>query len=348
MVTFVVPGDLGTPTGGYIYDRRIIEGLRAGGERVDVKTLSGLFPFPDARALRHAAGEFSSIPDGTLVVADGLAAGAMPVEIEHEAARLRIVALVHHPLARETGLPKNAVDELEASERRTLQLVRHVIVTSPATATLLQREFGVSAGRVSVVLPGTDRGQRAAGSQSGATTRLLCVASVTPRKGHVTLVRALGSIADLDWSMTCVGSMQRDLVTPLRVLKEVAKAKLNDRVRFLGELKDTAAIEPYYESADIFVLPTEYEGYGMAVAEALAHGLPVVSTPTGGIDDLVGAHAGILVPPGNVAALAAALRRLITDRDERERMRGGAWAAGSRLPTWDDAARRFAAVLASV
>jgi glycosyltransferase involved in cell wall biosynthesis len=115
---------------------------------------------------------------------------------------------------------------------------------------------------------------------------------------------------------------------------------------FQGELTDTAAIAPYYDRADIFVLPTEYEGYGMAVAEALARGLPVISTPTGGIDEMVGTRAGILVPPGDVTALASALRRLITDKNERERMRDAAWTAGSRLSTWKDAARRFAAALA--
>jgi len=162
----------------------------------------------------------------------------------------------------------------------------------------------------------------------------------------VTLIRALGDVADLEWNLTCIGSMHRDPVTPLRVWKEVAKAKLNDRVAFKGELKDTAEIGPYYDRADIFVLPTEYEGYGMAVAEALARGLPVISTPTGGIDALVGDSAGILVPPGNVKALAAALRLLITDARERERLREGAWTVASRLPTWEDAAKQFAAALA--
>jgi len=347
VIAFAIPGRLETPTGGYIYDRRIIDGLRKAGLDVDIKLLSALFPFPNTPALQEAALELSSIPEDTVVVVDGLAGGAMPKNIEREADRLRIVSLVHHPLARETGLKRDVAAELEASERRTLELVRHVIVTSNATAKLLIDEFGVAPDRVTVVEPGTDPGIRATGSP-GAWTELLCVASVTPRKGHVTLVRALAEIADLEWNLTCIGSMQRDPVTPLRVWKEVAKAKLNDRIVFKGELADTASIAPYYDRADIFVLPTEYEGYGMAVAEALAHGLPVISTPTGGIDALVGSRAGILVPAGDVAALADAMRRLVTDKDERHRLREGAWDVGSRLPTWEDAARKFGAVLAGV
>ena len=347
MIVFAIPGRLDTPTGGYIYDRRIIEGLRAAGLDVGVKQLSSLFPFPDAAALGEAARELASIPDGTVVVVDGLAGGAMPEEIERERRRLRVVALVHHPLGRETGLTKDVARELEASERRTLGAVRHVIVTSQATSKTLVDDFDVPVDRLSVVEPGTDRGSRATGSEGGPI-ELLCVASVTPRKGHISLVRALAQLADLRWTLTCIGSMQRDPVTPLRVWKEVAKAKLNGRIVFKGELPHSAAIAPFYDRADIFVLPTEYEGFGMAVAEALAHGLPVISTPTGGIDQLVGANAGILVPAGDVRALAAAVRRLITDHGERERLREGAWTVGSRLPTWEDAARRFGAVLASV
>jgi glycosyltransferase involved in cell wall biosynthesis len=347
VISFAIPGRLDTPTGGYIYDRRIIDGLRQTGRHIEITQLPALFPFPDAAALSEAARALGALPDGTVVVIDGLAGGAMPEQIEREARRLRIVALVHHPLARETGLAQSVADELEASERRTLEAVRHVIVTSRATANLLAGDFGVPADRLSVVEPGTDPGTRASGS-NGARLQLLCVASVTPRKGLVTLIRALAEIADLVWTLTCIGSMQRDPVTLLRVWKEVAKAKLNDRIVFLGELAGTASIAPYYDRADLFVLPTEYEGYGMAVAEALAHGLPVISTPTGGIDALVGSRAGILVPAGDVKALAAAMRRLITDKRERDRLREGAWNVGSHLPTWEDAARKFGAALAGV
>jgi len=347
LIAFVIPGSLDTPTGGYIYDRRIIEGLRRSGTEVDVKALSPLFPFPDAPASRAAERVLRDLPDDTRVVIDGLAAGAMPKQIEREASRLRIVALVHHPLARETGLALDAVRELETSERRALSFVRHVIVTSKATAATLERDYGVEHARITVIEPGTDPAIRAHGSPERCM-ELLCVAEVTPRKGHVTLVRALAQLADLDWMLTCVGSMHRDPVSPLKIYKEVAKAKLRDRIVFKDEVKDAAVIEPYYDKADIFVLPTEYEGYGMAVAEALAHGIPVVSTPTGGIADLVGTEAGILVPPGDVNALADALRLLMTNTGERERLREGAWRIGNGLPTWIDAADRFAEVLVRV
>src|SRR5689334_7066291 len=107
LIAFVIPGRIDTPTGGYIYDRRIIEGLRARGSTVEIRSLSSLFPFPDTAALAGAARELAAITDGAIAVIDGLAAGAMPDDVERESRRLRIVALVHHPLAKETGLKKD-------------------------------------------------------------------------------------------------------------------------------------------------------------------------------------------------------------------------------------------------
>ena len=350
MFVFVVPGRLDTPTGGYIYDRRIVAAMLDACLPVVVREIDGSFPFPTDAALTHAADVLAAIPDGATVIIDGLAGGAMPDQIEREAVRLRIVALVHHPLAKETGLRADAVAALAASERRGLKHARHVIVTSGATAKMLTEEYDVGAERVTVIEPGTDEAERA-DCAGGDVPKLLCVATLTPRKGHVTLVRALALIRDLDWRLTCVGSLDRDPETTRRVRDEVAVSGLASRVSFVDEVKD-GALAPYYAAADLFVLPTEYEGYGMAVAEAIAHGLPVISTPTGGIPALVradlGNPAGILVEPGDVAALAAALRRLISSADERKKFMYGAWGSRMHLRSWKTAAEAMASVLKDV
>jgi glycosyltransferase involved in cell wall biosynthesis len=286
----------------------------------------------------------SSLADEAVVIVDGLAGGAMPDEIARDASRLRIVSLVHHPLAKETGLAADVAARLAISERRTLDVVRHVVVTSAATAALLTSEFGVAANRLSTIEPGTDPAPKATGSES-STVEILCVASVTPRKGHVALVRALAQLVDLDWHLTCVGSLERDAATARSVRDAVREAGLAGRVSFVAELMDRDQLDPYYQRADLFALPTEYEGYGMAVAEALARGLPVVSTPTGGIADLVGSDAGLLVQAGDVAGLAAALRQLIANPAERARFASAAWRARKRLPAWDAAAEKMAAVI---
>lgn len=344
-VTLVVPGSVDTLTGGFIYDRRIAAELRARGWRVEVRELHASFPHPTAAALDHAEAVFASMPAGSLALIDGLAGGAMPAIVERHAGRLRLVALVHHPLAQEAGLGPADRSRLEASERRTLAAARLVVVTSRQTAETLA-DYGVASHRIVIVEPGTDRAPLAAGS-SGSPLRLLTVASVIPRKGHVTLVRALASLARADWRLICVGSLDRHPQTAALLRSTIEAAGLERQVTLAGEV-DPHTVSAYYHGADLFVLATEYEGYGMAAAEALARGLPVVSTPAGAIADLVGDGAGLLVPPGDVAALAAALGRVLEGPDLRARLAAGARRVRRRLPAWPAAAARMAAALSSI
>jgi glycosyltransferase involved in cell wall biosynthesis len=341
LIAFVVPGRLTQLTGGYIYDAHIVAGLRRLGHRVAVRNLSEAGLSGPTAMAREAARVFASLPDNAVVIVDGLAGGVLPREMEREADRLRFVALVHHPLAYETGIAAPAARRLWQSERDALRHARHVVVTSPATGALLVREYGVSQRKISCIEPGTDRAPAARGD--GRT--LLSVATLTPRKGHVTLVRALARLTHLDWRLICLGSLTRDLKTVRSVRAEIRKAGLEARIALAGE---TSSRRPYYTRADVFVLPTEYEGYGMAVAEAIASGLPVISTPTGAIRTLVGGDAGILVPPGNVAALAAALERLLTDDRARRRFRAGALRRRRALQTWPQAVKKMVAVVRKV
>ncbi len=346
-LVLVVPGRLETLTGGYGYDRRIVAGLTARGWSVSIRQLDDSFPRPTALAREEAARVLASIPDDATVLVDGLALGALPEEAAHEAARLRLVALVHHPLAGETGIDASLAIELEASERRALAAVRQVIVTSHATAGALAG-YGVDRHRIAVVEPGTDRAPLARGSRNEVVS-LLCVAALIPRKGHDVLFRALASIPSRRWRLTCVGSFDRDAATAERLRALLGAEDLEDRVELVGEM-DAVRLAPYYDAADVFVLPTHYEGYGMAVAEALACGLPVVGTATGAIPELVGDEAGIVVPPGDVNALARALTQVLDDMPTgtRERLAEGARRVRERLPTWEAAAEKMADVLTRV
>jgi glycosyltransferase involved in cell wall biosynthesis len=341
-VAFVVPGAIDTRTGGYGYDRAVIDGLVRRGWTVAVREIPGSFPFPSASSRAAAAAALAALPDGARVVVDGLALGALPDEALAEATRLRLIALVHHPLADETGLSDEARNRLEASERRALHAVRRVVVTSARTAAALDR-FGVAPASIRVIEPGTDPAPQARGSRrTGAReVELLCVATLVPRKGHDVLVRALAAIADAPWHLTCVGGLDRDDAWVQALNRQVASAGLEGRIAFTGELS-REPLDARYDAADVFVLPTWYEGYGMAVAEAVARGLPVVSTPTGAIADLVGDDAGILVPAGDVPALTAALAGVVSDEALRDRLAAGARRARTRLPSWDDAAALMA------
>jgi glycosyltransferase involved in cell wall biosynthesis len=348
-LVFVVPGDLGSVTGGYGYDRQMIAGLREAGRAVDVVALDAGFPWPNAAALAHAAQQLATIREGALVVVDGLAFGAMPGLAEQHATRLRWVALVHHPLALETGLTPQQGRTRFDGERRALATARGVIVTSAATARELIR-YGVAADRVHVVTPGTDAAPLAAGSGADPMRpglSLLCVATLIPRKGHAVLIEALRGLQDRAWTLHCVGGATRDVDTANALRSAIAEHGLGDRVRLHGEVP-AGVLQSMYGQADAVVLPSYFEGFGMALAEALAHGLPVVSTTAGAIPDTVPREAGVLVPPGDAVALRAALAALLDEPALRARLAAGARAARAVLPTWPQAVARFAAALESL
>ena len=341
---FLIPGDLQAATGGYAYDRRVIEGLRAQGWRVTVHSLDGSFPQPSPAALAHAQDVLARLPPRSLVLVDGLAAGAMPQVLQAQAARLRLLALVHHPLAAESGLAPAVAQQLAESERQALQTVRHVVVTSHATKQALQA-FGVDAAKVSVAQPGTDAVSKAP-TPRAEKLQMLCVATLIPRKGHDLLFDALAPLTSASWHLTCVGSVTRSPHTSQQLREQLQRLKLTERVTLAGEV-DAATLAWFYSTADLFVLPTRLEGYGMAVAEALSYGLPVISTPVGGIAELVGTKAGILVAPADTAALRAALQRVLNEPALLESLTVGASAVRSTLTGWQRTCEQLALILES-
>jgi len=343
---FVVPGDINTRTGGYGYDREMLAGLRALGWQVRLISLPGAYPSPTDAEREQAAAALAALPDDAMVLVDGLAFGALPTEVGREHDRLRVVALVHHPLGLETGIHEDDARRLLASEEAALAHAVGVVVTSPRTVSAVQA-LSVPLDRIVVVEPGTEPAQPAKGSGEGSL-HLLCVASIVPRKGYDTLLDALAALDHLEWTLTCVGSLDRDSSYASNIAARCAAAPFDRRVTLAGELAG-AALEAAYSSADVFVLPTHYEGYGMVVAEALARAIPVVSTRTGAIESLVGETAGVLVPAGDAQALAQVLADLMTNRSRLQQLRQGALARRGAIPTWaaaaasmEQALRRFA------
>ena len=340
-VVFAVPGDLHTPTGGYIYDRRVIELLPEFGWNVRHVELPGDYPAPSRESLEETVRLLGEVPADTLVVIDGLAFGAMPVDVIDRIGG-RIVGLVHHPLALETGISEERAKYLAWTESTALERTAHVIATSPTTADLLASDFGVARSHISVAEPGTEAAPRARGGDG--PPRLLSVGSVTARKGYDVLVAALAEIPDLRWESRIIGSLDRDPVAPKVLREAIAKAQLQDRVALIGPLEEEA-LAGEYDRARLFVLPSHFEGYGMAFAEALARGLPVVGCAGGAVTSTVPADAGVLVPPGDANALAVALRRLLSDPADLQRRADAAWRHAQQLPRWRDTAAKFARAL---
>lgn len=344
---FLVPGDWHAATGGYGYDRRIAAGLAAAGWAVAMRSPGDCFPQPDAATLAQAGAVIAALPDQALVLADGLGFGALPELAARHAARLKWLALVHHPLAFETGLADDARARLFESERLALAQARHVVVTSASTGRALDA-FGVPAARITVIEPGTDPAPFATGGGAGADAlSLLCVATVSARKGHALLIEALAALRDRRWTLHCAGSLARDPEAVRAVQTAARQHGLQQRIVWHGEV-DAARLDALYAQADLFVLPSFHEGYGMAFAEALARGLPVVGSSAGAIPDTVPADAGLLVPSGDAPALRTALQRLMDTPALRAALAAGARRAAAQLPTWPQAVARFAGVLRRV
>jgi glycosyltransferase involved in cell wall biosynthesis len=337
-VALLVPGPFDAVSGGYNYDRRIVAGLREIGHEVRVVELGGRHPLPDAAAGESARAALADVAEDERVVVDGLGLPAFAPMVE-ELEQRRAVGLIHHPTALEHGNPGEVRDVLRAKERAIFPHLRRLVATSRLTARRLAEDFGAEPGRIGVVEPGTDPAPRSGGS-GGPGCAILSVGALIPRKGHDVLMRALATLSDLDWTLTIAGGV-RDKVHAEGLAALAEELGVAQRVTFAGEVEESE-LDALWRGADLFALATQWEGYGMAVAEALARGVPVAVTAGGAVTELVPAEVGVVSPPGDVVSLGKAMRRVIFDEALRAEMAEAAWQAGSRLPRWEDRAAAFA------
>lgn len=334
---FVISADYARATGGWVYDGRVLSELRRLGWEVRDLIAPAGFPGPDAAAAAETARLLSALPDRTLVLSDQLVTSVLPDAMEAEASRLLLVPIVHHPLALEGGREAQASATLAETERRALSCARRVIATSAATARTLAAQYGVSTERLVVAQPGFDRQPASAGSARGQPLQLLAIGSVIPRKDYGTLIAALAGLRDRPWRLTIVGSTARDPGCVAALQAQVAATGLADRVRLAGETHD-GALDKLWLGTDLFVSSSIHEGFGMALGEAISHGLPVVTTAAGAVADWVDRRAAIVVGVGDPDGLRTALARVLDDERYRQQLRQGALQARHDLPTWAAAA----------
>ena len=339
------------PSGGNRYDRRLAAALEYLGWSVRLRAVPCPRPSAGVGTALALTRVLAAIPDGQLVVVDGLVGSPSPEVLLPESDRLRLVALVHMPLG---TMECRDVAEARARERAVLKGCAAVVVTSHWTRQWLLHHYRLPAGSVVVAQPGVDLAEPAEGSAAGS--RLLCVAAVTPVKGHDVLVEALAAVRDLGWTCTCVGSTTIDPAFAREAAAAARRHNIADRVVFRGPLS-SADLDRVYSAADVLVVPSRLETYGMVVGEALARGLPVIASDVGGVGEALDGHPpgqhdgvvgpGVLVTPGDPAALAFAVRHWLADPGWRGDLRRRALARRTRLAGWSTTAERVSEVLAA-
>ncbi len=346
-VHVVVPegvDDPARPSGGNSYDLRLCGALADLGWSVRLRQVAGAWPSGGEGGCRALAETLRSLPDGALVLVDGLVASCLPELLVPAARRLRLVVLLHMPV----GIA-SAVDSGER-ERAVLSAAAAVVATSDWSRRWLLTAYDLDPRKVHVSHPGAGAAEPADGTRSG--TNLLCVGAVSCAKGHDLLVSALTSVADLPWHCVCVGSLTRAPDEVAAVRRRVEEAGLVDRVVLAGP-RTGPALDASYAAADLLVHASRAETYGMVVTEALARGLPVLAAGVGGVPEALGVlpdgrRPGVLVPPQDAGALAAALREWLTDGGMRENLRAAVLERRASLTGWDSTADRVAAVLTGV
>jgi glycosyltransferase involved in cell wall biosynthesis len=350
-VHVVVPegiDDPARPSGGNAYDRRVCSGLAALGWAVHEHAVPGAWPRGSEAGHAALARAVRRIPDGAVVLLDGLIASTAPKALVPQARRLRQVVLVHMPLGHRP--PDGEAAAVRAREREVLAAATAVVTTSAWSRRRLGELYALPADRVHVTEPGVDAARLSPGSAAGDA--LLCVSAVTPAKGHDVLLDALVMVADLSWRCACVGSLDRAPAFADRVRRRAWEDELRDRVGFSGS-RSGPELDRAYAAADLLVLASHAETYGMVVTEALARGLPVLATDVGGVTEALGfgqdgTRPGLLVPPGDPEALGAALRAWLGDAELRGRLRRAARERRASLRPWAATTSGVACVLAGV
>ena len=295
--SFLLPSDCERHTGGYVWDRRVVDELVGLGWAVNEHELPPGFPRPGLSARIGSARLLAGLPPDTLVLSESYATSVMPEVLAAETRRLRLISIVHHPLADEGDLAPADWNRLVALERAALAHLTHVIVPSQLTAATLRSRYGVPASRITLAYPGTDTAPLAVGSGSDEI-HLLAVGAVSPRKDHLALIESLGTLRALPWRLRVVGSLTRfpDTVSAVRV--RAASLGIAHRVELTGECEPDV-LAAARKHSDLVVSTSRHEGFGMALAEGIACGLPVVAVASGAIAEWLTADAALLVPPAN-------------------------------------------------
>lgn len=340
---FAIPGNINIRNGGYGYNRQMLSLMPAFGIAASHLQLPASLPQGPQSDMNEAARLMAHVPRDQVLLVDSLGYSCLSSSLIQTIAA-PVVALVHHPLSAELGLAGSAARICDETERVALSLAKAIVVSSPYTAAQLMRDFGVPADKLTVAVPGTAAAKRALGSGSKSCVQLLCVGSLIARKGYEFLLEALAELQQFDWHLTIAGSQSLDAPYAQRLIGKIQASPLAQRITMHDEIP-AAALDELYHHSDVFLMPSLFEGYGMALAEAMARGLPIVCTTGGAAAQTVPDGAGLKVPPADAPALKQALKMLFDSPALRAKIADKSWQEGQKLPDWPASAKIIADIV---
>ena len=328
---FLIPGDIETLAGSYIYDKRIIEGLKAKGHTVNLQRLADDFPFPSDESLVQCKKIVKSIPKSEPIIVDSLAFGVIPEILEDVAATNPIIALIHVPLSVDPIYSAYQRTLLTSNEQEAFKLASKFVVTSEYTLDVLLN-LGIEMPQIKLVVPGIDDFPQKKNFPD-KPFKLLSIANMCRSKDHSILVRALSALKDKDWLLDCYGNldMDREYLSDLQAM--IRKNHLQEKILIHGIVSGQELTNAFL-NADLFVHPSDFEIYGMALSEALAHGIPVVASTGGGICKTVPSKMGQFFKPGDVYGLQSILEELFENQDVYKKLWTNAQFYKERAQTW--------------
>ena len=341
-VNFIIPGDSRQLTGGYIYNRKLIEGLSAAGNDVQIINPGNDFPFPGEQSRAKVSALFKSLPHGEAIIIDSLALGALNEFIPALKSKNRIIALMHLPLFMDPTYSEADRERFKISETQCLQQVDVVVTTSGHTKKILF-ELGIGEDKIHVITPGTENGPRIL-QYPDLPEKLLCVSNYTVNKNQSLLIKALTGLVHLPWTLHCYGNRKMDKSYYAQLQLTVTNLGLKDRIVLHGPV-DHENLQRIYHQFDLFVLPSQYETYGMVLAEALVHGLPVVAAHTGGIPQTIPKGTGMLFEPGNITSLRSILAKLFVDMVLYKNLCQKSKESRNQFSTWADSLNKIIRIL---
>lgn len=320
-------------TGGWIYNNKLIERLRKDGCEVKPLTLPAFFDTPDDVNAANFGTLLEDLPSGSLVIADNLYLMRLAGQVRQRG--IMTVSIFHHPIAEERPADKT-VGSASELEQQALAEASLIVCTSALTAKRVFAFNGIDNEKVVVAVPGVDPCRPSPGHREGPW-RFLSVGAVVPRKRYEFLIHALAGLPDRSWHCAIVGNVSRYPAYVVALNDAIRRNGLAGNITLSGEV-DEPTLERVWRDAHVFLFSSAYEGYGMAIAEALRRGLPTITTPAGAVADWA-SEGVVIVRPDDPAEMTAKIADIRNDQSAYLAARSRARSFGKTLPTWDEALR---------